>query len=42
MNLKCFSRRQNTKYKIFLFQRDILASLTESRFQTEMFTELMS
>ena len=26
LDLKCFSRRQNTKYKILLFQRDISAS----------------
>ena len=32
-NLKCFSRRQNTKYKIFLFLRNILALLRENRFQ---------
>ena len=33
--LECFSRRQNTKYKIFLFKRDISSSLRESRFQAE-------
>ena len=40
--LKCFSRWQKTKYKTLLFQLDILASLRESRFQTEMFTTLIS